>query len=253
MDGLATKWLGREFEYLGEVTSTDDYLKEHAGELENGAAVVAERQTRGKGRTGREWQGGDGLAMSFLLHNPRIADLTCLPLVAGMAVIRALERAAGSGFGLKWSNDVLFGDKKICGILCESRISSHSAFAVAGIGVNLSQTREEFDALGLVYATSLELATGARIEKTRFAAMILNEFEPLYEKFAQSGFSAIRENYKSYCVTLGKRVRVITKAGEREGEALDIAEDGSLVCEIGGKLVHVRAGEASVRGLYGYA
>ncbi len=242
-------WFGKNLAMLDEVDSTNDYLKREAESLPHGAAVIAKRQNAGKGRIGRGWQSG-GLMMSFLMHGLAPEKLSALPLAVGLAVAGALEKlSATPGFGLKWSNDVLFGDQKLAGILCEGTIAGKRAYAVAGIGVNLEQTREELDGLGLVYASSLKTATGKSYGILPVARAIFDEFEPIYEIYKLMGFSALREKYKSRCVTLGREIRVITGETERRGVAADIACDGGLVLRDGGV---IRAGEASVRGLYGY-
>lgn len=251
--GIKTAWLGRRLEYFDELASTNTYLKENAGRLPHGAAVIAGKQTGGKGRLGRVWQDdGTGLALSVLLHGQKPENMTLLPLIAGVAVLSAVEKLTGLPISLKWSNDVLIEARKLCGILCESRISRDGAFAVVGMGVNLNQDREYFERLGLVYATSLKIATGKNFDAFETAAAILNELEPLLETFEKFGFSAIGQTYKSRCITLGKDVRVIINGVERTGKAVDIADDGGLICETGGKTEIIRAGEASVRGLYGY-
>lgn len=251
--GLKTAWLGQSFEHFDELGSTNTYLKENARRLPHGAAISAERQVAGKGRLGRSWQHDSAsLAMSFLLHGQNPNDMPLLPLVSGVAVMKALEVLSEEKFGLKWSNDVLYNGKKICGILCESRISGTDAFAIVGIGVNIAQSREDFDRLGLVYATSLKLATGKFFEILPVAYEILNQFEPVYENFKKNGFSAIMSEYKENCVTLGKEICVTINGSEFFGVAKNIAEDGGLICESGGEKVIIRAGEARVRGLYGY-
>lgn len=250
---LDTLWLGRNQEYFDELDSTNLYLKEHADGLPHGAAVIAKRQTQGRGRLGRSWaQGGGDLALSFLLHGIDAEKLSVLPLVTGVAVASALEKLCGITPALKWSNDVLCEDRKLCGILCESRLSGRKAFAVLGIGVNLSGSREDFELLDLVYATSLKLATGKSFGIFEVAAKICNELEPVLENFEKNGFDSIWEEYKRYCVTLGREVRVVRDGQELQGRAVDIGGDGSLICEIGGETVSIHAGEASVRGIYGY-
>ncbi len=247
-DGIG--WLGKSLIMLDEVDSTNDYLKREAAGLPHGAAVIAERQSAGKGRSGRGWHSG-GLMMSFLMHGVAPEKLSALPLAVGLAVAGALEKLSGTpGFCLKWSNDVLFGTQKLVGILCEGTISADRAYAVAGVGVNVEQTREELDCLGLVYASSLKTATDKSYGILPVARAIFNEFEPIYEIYMREGFSALRERYKRRCITLGREIRVITGETERRGVAADIAGDGGLILEDGGI---IRAGEASVRGLYGYA
>lgn len=254
LPGLGTRWLGRRWEHLEQVDSTNDECKRRSGELPQGAAVTASLQTAGKGRLGKQWnvQAGSGLALSFLLRGGRVEEMGQIPLLAGLAVCRALEDHCGVSCGLKWSNDVLCSGKKLCGILCESRLDGLENTVVVGIGVNLLQTAEQLESLGLVYATSLLLATGKRWEAPPLAAAILNTFEPLWEQFRAEGFEPIRLAYRERCVTLGKEVRVLYRGEEKQGVALEIGPDGSLLCRIDGAIRPVLAGEASVRGLYGY-
>lgn len=250
-----TMWLGKSLEYFDELNSTSSYLKDNAVRLPHGAAAIAKRQTQGRGRLGRDWSqsSGDNLALSVLLHDADIKLLSALPLAVGVAVASALEGLCGITLALKWSNDVLFENRKLCGILCESRINAGKAFAVIGIGVNLSGSDEDFERLNLVYATSLKLATGKSFEVFRVASEICCKMELILENIEKNGLGCILEEYKRYCVTLGKEVRIVCDGAEQRAKALDIGEDGSLICEVGGKVISVNAGETSVRGIYGYA
>lgn len=255
LPGLATENLGRHVLCLSETPSTNLCCWEHADTLPHGAAVLARRQTRGRGRLGRSWSGGDGRSLMFsvLLRQQRVEELPLLTLVTGLGVARGLERLCAGPFSLKWSNDVLHEGGKVCGILCESRISGADALAVLGIGVNVLQTQEEFRRLNLVYARSLYMATGKKMEISAVCAAILNELEPVLQIFGREGFSFLLPEYKKRCVTLGRQVRVEVGGETITGTALDVAEDGSLICETGAGLRRIYAGEASVRGLYGYA
>jgi len=255
---LNTLRLGRSFVFLDEVDSTNNYCKEHAVSLPHGTAVMAAHQYAGKGRVGRAWQHDKEAALAFSLllnEGVRLEDMPRLPLLAGVAVCLGLQDLCGKAFTLKWSNDVLYGSEKICGILCESRItpSAPNPFAVVGMGVNLTQQREDFARLDLVYATSLYIATGKKYAAGEAATAILNAMEPLWDRFCATGFSAILDQYKSLCVTLGREVRVLRGNRETLAVAEDIGPDGSLICKLpdGGRFP-VNAGEASVRGLLGY-
>lgn len=250
--GLNTQELGRNCIYLDEVDSTNDYLKREGAHLPHGTLVLAERQTRGKGRLGRQWTPTDreNLAMSLLLRPFVLEQMAALPLVCGMAVSQALGALTGADFGIKWTNDVVTGGKKVCGILCETRLAGEETQAVCGMGVNL--VRQDFAAQGLPYAASVQEATGRKISPFAAAAQVMNALEPLLHRFVCDGFGALREQYRRNCVTLGRPVRVILRGETREGTALDVGEDGNLLCRIDGKVVRIAAGEASVRGMYGY-
>lgn len=257
LPGLSTRVLGREWRHFASLPNTNDYCKQHADRLPHGTAVTAAAQTAGKGRLGRRWDSrpGDGLALSVLLHHWQPQGMGLLPLLAGLAVSEALDSLCGLRTGLKWSNDVLADDRKLCGILCESRIGSPGGFAVVGIGVNLTHTSADFARLGLVYATSLRMATDKLFAFDAVAGAILNRLEPLLEQYRTEGFAPLRERYRQRCVTLNRPVRVVADGAERTGLAVDIGPDGALLCRLDGRedLTPIHAGEASVRGLYGYA
>lgn len=254
LPGLTTRMLGRHWLHLPTVDSTNNYCRERADTLPDGCAVTARVQTGGKGRLGRGWndQPDCGLALSILLRGGNPEQAAYLPLLAGLAVCEGVEALCGARCALKWSNDVLIGGKKLCGILCESRVAARESHVVVGIGVNLVHSQEDFARLGLVYATSLLLDTGNTYTVPQVTAAILNHMEPLLETCAGKGFAPLLERYRQRCVTLGKPVRVLWQGEERTGTALDIAPDGALLCDLDGETCAVRAGEASVRGLYGY-
>jgi BirA family biotin operon repressor/biotin-[acetyl-CoA-carboxylase] ligase len=255
LPGLETTWLGREAYYLDSVGSTMTWLKEREAGLSHGAACIAAAQTAGRGRLGREWVDipSLGLPLSFLLKGWEASKMTALPLVTGLAVSRAVERVCGAAPGIQWSNDLVMGGKKLCGILYDGRSGPGGDILVSGIGVNCAHSREQLDALGLVYATSLFLETGKKVGILTLAAHILNEMEPVLEEFRQKGFAAFRADYSARCVTLGREVLVTAAdGGEEKGVALEVSEAGNLVCSIGGRVREIRAGEVSVRGLYGY-
>ena len=251
---LTTRKLGRTLVHLEQVDSTNKYLKENGGKLPNLTAVIADAQTHGKGRGDRTWSSdsGDGLYLSLLLKDTSLQYLSRLPLLVAIGVRRGLEALCGLPFQIKWSNDLLHEGGKICGILCESRVLDGQNLVTIGIGVNLGQSREALARHGLVYASSLFLATNKLFSPKETASALCNALEDVILANAQSELPHLWEEYRRHCVTLGRQVRVITKDGEREGRAVDIAADGSLICEIDGKKVPISAGEATIRGEKGY-
>ena len=166
LQGLHTAVLGRRAIYLEETDSTNRYLKEAGESLPHGTLCYTGRRTSGRGRLGRDWTAPDGaaLAMSVLLRGAADADWSGLPLVCGIAVAAALDRLAGERAGMpfriKWPNDIICAGRKMCGILCESSQGETGRFAVAGIGVNLTQTEADFRGEGLPHAGSVRMLTG---------------------------------------------------------------------------------------------
>lgn len=261
--------VGRKLLWLDEVDSTNTYLKEHMDDPQfpHGTAVYTDCQTAGKGRRGNHWGGsnpnlmnrpGASLALSFLLRNTTVGDMGLLPLLVAIAACRGLKGLCPNlEFGIKWPNDIICQGKKLCGILCESRISADgSSCAVCGIGINLTQTQQELDHTNLPFAISLRIANhGEEMEQLSpepAARAVLEAFENVYRIYRQNGFVSLLPEYKQRCVTIGKKVKVIWNQETREGEALDISPEGELICKIDGQIQAIRSGEASVRGLYGY-
>lgn len=231
---------------LGEVDSTISYLKRRIDELPDGAAVMAEVQTAGRGRRGHGWVSDGGmLPMSVLLKNP--PQPATVTLCCGAAVCMALE-AAGAKAGIKWPNDVVVSAHKVCGILCESVCSGDNISVVAGLGVNISQSEEFFRAAGIPHAGSLKQLAGITPDKTELAEDIAERVRTL----CAMDFSEVYELYKPRCVTLERQVRIVENGGERTAFARDIAENGFLVCEDENGLFEVSASEVSVRGIMGY-
>ncbi len=177
--------LGRPLLRLETVASTNDALKKQAeAGAPEGCAVVADEQTRGRGRQGRTWLSPKGLGLYLsVLFRPRwpAADTALLGLLAAAGVAAALEALGVREIGVKWPNDVLAHGKKIAGILVEPRISRRQIeFAVIGIGINVRQTRTDLAALGRGAATSCRLE-GVRAERDRVLAKVLEELGRRYD------------------------------------------------------------------------
>lgn len=249
---------------LSEVDSTNHYLKDHGASLPHGTVCCTGRQTAGRGRLGKSWTAPDGatLAMSVLLRDgPMGEPLALLPLLSGLAVVRALDRLAGPDedhpdpYGIKWPNDIICSGRKICGILCETCLVGSSGFAVAGIGINLLQDQCDFDQAGLPHAVSVRLCRGFAPALEETALAVGGELCSLWEQHGASGFRPLLPEFLSRCVTVGRSVRIHPTNGAPplEGEAVGVDVGGRLLVRaLDGGLITVNAGEASVRGLYGY-
>ena len=187
---MKTKVIGKQILTYDEVTSTNDVLKELAIQgAEEGTAVLARMQTKGRGRRGRVWTSvpGKGMYMSVLLR-PGIpaAEAGLLAVLGGVAMIRALESFELRALSLKWPNDVLARGRKIAGILVEPRVGMGMIeFAVVGMGINVEQEPEDWtDALKQI-ATSCHME-GVRVTCEQVTRSVLNELDVWYPLLQQS-------------------------------------------------------------------
>ena len=251
-----TKWLGKEWLYFQEVDSTNTKIISLAEQgMGHGALVVAGRQTKGKGRSGRKWEskGGCGLYFSFLLKNDLPLDRApMITLVAAMAVAKAIEEYVQIETKIKWPNDIVVSKKKICGILSEMRIDfGKMKHVVVGIGVNVKSQEFPEEIAGM--ATTIQDEVGRDIAEEELLECILQKFEFYFDKFLETyDLSLIQEEYNQYLVNKDAQVKVLDPIRTFEGIARGINPQGELLVEREGKLEAVGSGEVSVRGIYGY-
>ena len=196
---MNTTLIGHPLLSYDEVTSTNDVLKDLAVEgAGEGTAVVARRQTQGRGRRGRNWSSvpGQGVYLSVLLR-PGIpaADAGLLAILGGVAVVRALEHLGLSELTLKWPNDVLARRKKIAGILIEPRIGEgRIEFAVVGIGINVGQKAEDWTDALKETATSCHME-GVLVSCDHVTRAVLEELEAWYPILKQRQTERLMEEW----------------------------------------------------------
>lgn len=208
------------------VDSTNTRLKAAAAAgAPTGSVLIAEEQTGGRGTHGRSFQSprGEGLYLSVLLRPrlTRLEDLLTLTGWVGAAARDGVERASGAPVRIKWLNDLYLNGRKLCGILTELSFLGESGepdYVVAGMGVNMSQTAETFQAQGLGdIATSLALE-GFPVEPNRLAVCLLTALDQLVRDFPDKRADYL-ERYRAHCVTLGRRVSFETADGLKTGTA----------------------------------
>lgn len=256
---LHTDFIGREIIYLDSVDSTNIYAKKRAeSSFMEGTAVIAEEQTAGRGRLGRQWVStkGKGIWMSFILK-PDImpADAPKLTIAAALSVSRALQSCCSLDVRIKWPNDIVAGGKKLCGILTEMTAEAEEIKSVVvGIGINANMENQDFGSEVAAIATSVKLEKGIAVSRKVLAAHVMNEFEKLYLDFLEEGsLMPFLKEYKEKSAVLGKVVKVISRKEEISGLAVDISDEGQLVIQLeNGELREIMSGEVSVRGIHRY-
>jgi BirA family biotin operon repressor/biotin-[acetyl-CoA-carboxylase] ligase len=251
---LATRRLGRALVVRERTGSTnDDVWEALASGAADGFTVVADVQTRGRGRVGRTWltTPGKGLALSVLLRGggeSRVLGTT--PLLAGLALARALD-GLGVRTELKWPNDVLLHGRKLAGVLAESRSAAGDGSAagravVIGVGVNVAEEEASFPPALQATATSLA-REGRTLAREEVAAAFLNALEPLWDALENDGPAAVIEAWRARASFWGQTVRVRRPGGELAGIALGVDDQGRLLLALdSGETVTVAAGELDI-------
>lgn len=249
--------VGRALLRLDCVDSTNTEVKRQAARnAPDGLVVTAHRQTTGRGRAGRSFHSpeGCGLYLSALLR-PQLPPDAAARITAwtAVAVCDAVEATCGLRPQIKWINDLIWNEKKLCGILTELLLrDGRPDGLVVGIGINVNHRPEDFPPELRATATSLSMELGHPVDMEELTRELILALDRLYADFPSQKEDYLRR-YRAQCLTVGRPVRLITPAQTREAIALDIDEDFRLLVELpDGTREAVGAGEASVRGQNGY-
>ena len=241
---------GKRIYHFFKTDSTNRIALElgHAGEPE-GALVIAEEQTAGRGRVGRAWHSerATGIYATLLLR-PRLAPVQAplLTMMAGLSARTAITDATGAAVDVKWPNDLLVGGKKIGGILTEMHAEpSQVRFVIVGIGINVNQDKFPAEIAGA--ATSLRVETGKVQSRPDILIRLLWEFANDYNRFLQEGAASIVKRFEEVSsYARGKRVQVTNGGAAFTGVTAGLAPEGLLrVQRDGGELVTVVAGDVT--------
>jgi BirA family transcriptional regulator, biotin operon repressor / biotin---[acetyl-CoA-carboxylase] ligase len=247
---LKGKLFGKRFYHFFKTDSTNRVAMDlaYAGEAE-GAVILAEEQTAGRGRAGRKWHSevGTGIYVTMLLR-PRLspAQAPVLTMLAGLSLHAAILGQTGLNTELKWPNDIVLEGKKIGGILTEMHAEpSHVRFVIVGIGINVNQ--ERFPPELAAIATSLRKETGRMQSRLELLVRLLREFETDYNRFLREGPAYVTERFAVVSpFANGKRVRVDTGRETYSGVTAGLSAEGMLrVKKEGGAVVTVIAGDVT--------
>ncbi|MFH1773797.1 MAG: biotin--[acetyl-CoA-carboxylase] ligase [Methanobacteriota archaeon] len=241
-----------KIERFYEVDSTNDIAKQLAADgAPEGTVVISEIQRKGRGRREREWFSPKGGVWMSIILRPKVSPsrASSLTLVAGLAVAKTLSGLYNLKCKLKWPNDVLINEKKVCGVLTEiSAEIDKINYVVAGIGINANIDIGSFPGEFRDAATTLKNELNRDILRDELVKQLLEELEKLYKIFQKQGFSKLKEEWKKSASTIGRKVRIITDSRTIEGIARDIGENGELFVEaqegiekiISGDCIHLR-------------
>jgi BirA family transcriptional regulator, biotin operon repressor / biotin---[acetyl-CoA-carboxylase] ligase len=250
--GLKTMRIGRHLRYFSDTGSTNEEAFRLAEEgAEEGTVVIAETQSKGKGRLGRQWESpaGVNLYCSVILRPPivpvRAAQMTFLSAVA---VVRAIIATTTLRPFIKWPNDLLINGRKVAGLLNEMSAETEKVnFIVLGIGVNINMELKQFPDRLRHPATSLFLEAGKPVRRSAFTRALLESLDDLYGTYLEEGYDPIREEWLKYCNSLDREVRVTFHESHLTGRARGIDDEGALLVELAdGRTERVLAGDVTI-------
>jgi len=246
---LETSTLGRNFIYLEEIDSTNSFILDKKNKIElDGSIVLAEKQTKGRGRRDRVWYSEKGLNLNFsiLITDKKLLskNLNFLNLGLSLVISNSIDNLYSVQSNVKWPNDVLIKGKKTAGILLESSSKGSSIEKlIIGIGINVNQTSfmGEFN----LSPTSLKLATKKNIEREKLLAEILNNLEDIINRIRVNPKS-ILEDWINKCDSIGKRIDVNQDGKILTGIFEELDENGFLLLRVKDKLTKIYFGNTSL-------
>lgn len=229
------KLIGQEILFSPEVNSTNRQAYDRAlGGAGEGLVILAERQSRGKGRRGRVWESPPGVNLyASIILRPPVSPAVApqIMLLAGVAGANALVRASGLDSRIKWPNDIYIHGRKVAGILSEIKAEGPKIqFLILGVGVNVNWRKEDIPADLREMATSLRAEAGREFSRALVAGEIFEELEREYALFLQEGFSPrLREEWNRLSWINRKWATILTMERKFEGQVQGLDADGALL------------------------
>ena len=244
--GLYTRIVGRRALYYPELTSTmDEAARLGKEEAEEGAVVVAEKQSAGRGRQGRSWVSQPGNLLVSVLFRPTLETLPFINIIGGIAAARSVRKVTGLDVKIKWPNDLLIGGRKAAGILAESAIVGNSVwYAVLGVGMNVSLDTKQIEEIS-PFAISVNSAAGKEVPREDLLRQFLMDLDSLYIAL-NNGESPMQE-WQGMLETIGQRLVATWGDDTYHGVAEDTDELGNLILrQDDGSLLTLTAGDVTL-------
>lgn len=245
---LDTEYLGRNFIYSDEVDSTNSTLLTSKDFTQNGTVLLAEFQSKGRGRKERTWtsNAGQNLTFSVLLkNNINEQNINLINFAASLSVAQSIENLFQLDVELKWPNDILVQGKKIAGILLESTSKGNKINkVVVGIGINVNQPNfpGKFD----IQPTSIRREFKVTVSREKLLSELLNIYENSLELIETNPVKLLND-WRSRCKMLGEKVKIIENDKLRTGIFEDIDDNGYLILKTGDKREKIHFGDVSLR------
>ena len=253
LDGLNTKTVGKELYLFKDVMSTNTlakFLSENG--VSNGTVIISEKQSGAKGRLGKSWESPLGGIWLSIVVKPQVdhSKIPMITLATGVAVVKTFERIGIENAEIKWPNDVIINDKKVCGILTEAITKFNNIESVIiGVGIDANFDVNVLSKELQEGTTTLDIESDHRINENEIIRFFLEEFEKIAKLFEEGEFERILKEWRKYSYSIGKIVEVREPFSKAyDGYVLGISREGALVVEkIDGTLEKVISGECIIK------
>lgn len=249
--GLKSEYIGHNLHFYEEVESTNNTAKKF---VENGApegtVIIAEHQTAGRSRKKTDWVSPEGGIYMTMILRPDVTLLEAsqLTIVTGVAIAKTLKDVFNINVGIKWPNDLLIGNKKICGILTEAVTDHDNLDAVlVGVGIDVNIDEKDMPDKLQKVATSVKKELNTEFNRAAIMREFFKIFEQLYEEFKNNNFKYIVSEWRRLSSTTGNRVKVYSNGKALIADAVGITNEGALIVETDDeKLEKITSGECII-------
>jgi BirA family biotin operon repressor/biotin-[acetyl-CoA-carboxylase] ligase len=241
---LKTGRIGKKVIVYNATASTNDVAAEYARNKNNdGLVVLAEEQQAGRGRGGNKWVSshGDSVLCSILLTECTIPS-ELLSLTCAVATAEAIGKCSKAEAKIKWPNDILLNEKKVAGILIETKKANKLTAYVIGIGINCHQSKLDFPAELRKTATSIDIETGSVTDRISLIKRLITSFEQWLETAEQNKEEVI-ERWRKLSTQLNRRIAIIYNRKRFEGNCIGIDPEKGLILQLdagGIRMFHVK-------------
>ena len=250
---LETRYIGKNLYVFKEVASTNTVARFLSmNEVEDGSVIISEKQTAARGRSGKAWESPLGGVWLSIVLNPHVdhSKLPLITLATGVAVAKTLERIGVENPEIKWPNDIMINDKKVCGILTEAIAKFNTIEnVIIGVGIDANLDLDKFPEELKAGTTTLEKELGRKGSLNLLIKLFLEEFEEISELFDNEGYEEILKEWRKRSYSIGKIVEVREPFNQNyDAYVLGISKEGALVVEkIDGTLEKVISGECIIK------
>ena len=249
--GLKTKIIGQQAYYFDSLDSTQNQALKMAGDPANdGSVIIAEKQTGGKGRSGRKWVSPKGGIWLSLILYPKfdISITTLFPIASSLALSKSIEQVFKISPELKWPNDLTIKSKKIAGMLVDVSLESNKIEKlVLGVGINfdvdVKNIEKKLKNTPNFYGVASLGDYKKDVKAPYFVQVFFIELEKIYESLNKKDIKKIISEWTERSSTIGKEIEIDTVNGKIKGKAIKIDDDGALVINSNNKMTKIIAGD----------